>query len=55
MKQIECANCLYTGMPGLAFEDIGSGEDDVGEFTDYECFECGNITRAYDKDDEEMD
>lgn len=44
MKQIECEECLYSGMPGLAF-------DDIDKFTDYECPECGHITRVYDKDD----
>jgi hypothetical protein len=27
---------------------IGSGEDEKGEFTDYECAECHHINRIHD-------
>lgn len=32
-------------------ENVGSGEDLNGEFTDYECKECNVITRVYDDED----
>ncbi|MCP1184980.1 hypothetical protein [Paenibacillus sp. 1781tsa1] len=29
-------------------EVVGSGEDENGEFTDYECADCHHVTRIYD-------
>ncbi|MFS0815393.1 hypothetical protein ABC382_00295 [Lysinibacillus sp. 1P01SD] len=35
-------------------ENVGSGEDWNGEFTDYECKECNGITRVYDDEDKKI-
>lgn len=36
----ECSSAEYLDIEG-------SGEDELGEFTDYVCKECGHITRVY--------
>ena len=48
---IECEGCFNSTMD--RFQDIGSGEDEHGEFTDWECLECGHVNRVYDDDDDE--
>lgn len=46
MKRFQCEECGCR-----EYLDIeGSGKDEVGEFQDYVCDECGGITRVYDKE-----
>lgn len=30
-------------------QEYGSGNNEYGEFADYECFECGALTRFYEE------
>ena len=41
----QCEECFDTEYRNV----IGSGEDVNGEFTDYECVDCGHVTRIYDE------
>lgn len=43
MSEFQCEECFDTEY----IDTYGSGEDEIGEFEDYICKECGHITRAY--------
>lgn len=44
MNEYQCEEC----MSDFYVEEVGSGIDDEGEFTAYECEECGHVTRVYE-------
>lgn len=44
LNEFKCEECFNESY----VEEVGSGEDlEGGEFTAYECEECGHITRVY--------
>lgn len=45
--RFQCEECFDTEY----VEVIGSGEDEQGDFTDYECADCGHINRVYDHEE----
>ena len=44
--RIQCEECGNRNIMHLDIE--GFGEDELGEFVDYYCEECGYISRIYD-------
>lgn len=50
MEMITCEECLKNGTHGDGFQEVASGEDENGEFAEYECLECFHVTRVYFKE-----
>lgn len=48
MPRFQCEECFNNEY----IEIVGSGEDEVGEFSDFECKECRHITRVYDNEED---
>lgn len=45
--EFECENCGCTKY----FDCEGSGTNEYGDFSDYWCDDCGQLTRMYDNED----